>query len=117
MHGYRYIDGVASLQVEQEQCVGCGNCVQVCPHRIFSLTAEGLQISERDLCMECGACARTARYRPFASRQGWAAQWPSSVLGSIAPWAAIFFRSVVSRFSREQHTHLYSTGKNIHLQE
>ena len=58
MQGYRYIDGVASLQVQREQCVGCGNCVQVCPHRIFSLTAEGLQISERDLCMECGACAR-----------------------------------------------------------
>lgn len=70
MHGYRYIDGVASLQVEREQCVGCGNCVQVCPHRIFSLTTEGLQIEERDLCMECGACARNCPVQAFCVTPG-----------------------------------------------
>lgn len=58
MHGYRYIDGLASLRVDRQLCVGCGNCVVVCPHRIFSLGAEGLEIGDCDLCMECGACAR-----------------------------------------------------------
>lgn len=58
MREYRYIDGVVTLQVDRQRCVGCGNCTVVCPHRILSLTAEGLEVSDRDLCMECGACAR-----------------------------------------------------------
>ena len=58
MHDYRYIDGIVTLQVDRLRCVGCGNCVVVCPHRILFLTAEGLEVRDRDLCMECGACAR-----------------------------------------------------------
>ena len=58
MHGYRYIDGTATLRVDRQRCVGCGNCTLVCPHRIFSLTDKGLEIRDPDLCMECGACAR-----------------------------------------------------------
>lgn len=58
MHGYRYIEGTATLKVDQQRCVGCGNCVTVCPHRIFELSREGLTVRDYDLCMECGACAR-----------------------------------------------------------
>ena len=58
MHGYRYIEGTATLQVDRQRCVGCGLCTVVCPHRIFSLTSKGLEILDFDLCMECGACAR-----------------------------------------------------------
>ncbi len=57
MHGYRYIEGTATLQVDRQRCVGCGLCVEVCPHRLFTFTAEGLEVRDRDLCMECGACA------------------------------------------------------------
>ncbi|MGD9949652.1 MAG: mercury methylation ferredoxin HgcB [Desulfobulbus sp.] len=58
MKGYQYLRGVATLQVYQERCIGCGACVQVCPHRILTLTGGRLVVRERDLCMECGACAR-----------------------------------------------------------
>jgi ferredoxin len=58
MNGYRYIDGVATLEVDRQRCVGCGNCAVVCPHRIFSLGPVGLEVGDRHLCMECGACAR-----------------------------------------------------------
>jgi len=58
MRGYRYIDKVTTLRVDRQRCVGCGNCTVVCPHRLFSLSAGQLALSDPDLCMECGACAR-----------------------------------------------------------
>ncbi len=58
MRGYRYIDGVVTLRVDRQRCVGCGACVQVCPHRLFSLDEGVLALRDADLCMECGACAR-----------------------------------------------------------
>ncbi|ADW16619.1 4Fe-4S ferredoxin iron-sulfur binding domain protein [Desulfobulbus propionicus DSM 2032] len=58
MHGYRYIDDTATLEVDFDRCIGCGNCTVVCPHRIFALEGEKLKVGDRDLCMECGACAR-----------------------------------------------------------
>ncbi len=58
MQGYRYLQGVATLQLDQDRCIGCGACVQVCPHRILELKAGKVFIRDSDLCMECGACAR-----------------------------------------------------------
>ena len=59
MHGYRYIDGVATLSVERQRCIGCGQCVEVCPHRLLVLDdSRQICIRARDACMECGACVR-----------------------------------------------------------
>ena len=59
MQGYRYIDGVATLSVDQQRCIGCGQCVTVCPHRLLMLEASRqVAVRNRDGCMECGACAR-----------------------------------------------------------
>lgn len=58
MHGYRYIEGVATLKVDQQRCVACGACTVVCPHRIFTLVDRQLTVGDVDSCMECGACAR-----------------------------------------------------------
>ena len=41
-------------------CIGCGMCVAVCPHAVFSLgTGNGsrvVSVVRPDACMECGAC-------------------------------------------------------------
>jgi ferredoxin len=58
MKNYRYIDGVTTLNLDQNICIGCGNCVTVCPHRIFCLTDSKANICDLDACMECGACAK-----------------------------------------------------------
>ena len=58
MKDYRYLANVATLELDAAACIGCGRCVEVCPHQVFVLETKKARIVDRDLCMECGACAR-----------------------------------------------------------
>ena len=58
MKKIRYLDKTAILRLDQEACIGCGNCVTVCPHRVFVLEGKRAKITDPDGCMECGGCAR-----------------------------------------------------------
>ncbi len=57
MKGQTYIKNVVTLQLDVDKCIGCGMCVDVCPHRVFELRDKKAAITDRDLCMECGACS------------------------------------------------------------
>jgi NAD-dependent dihydropyrimidine dehydrogenase PreA subunit len=54
----KYLKDVVTLELDEELCVGCGMCLEVCPHAVFVLGERKAHIVERDACMECGACAR-----------------------------------------------------------
>jgi len=58
MKGFAYLRNVVTLQLEQEKCIGCGRCAEVCPHQVFCLIDNRACLAERDACIECGACAR-----------------------------------------------------------
>lgn len=58
MKGFRYLEGVATLRLDQPLCVGCGRCLEVCPHQVFGMEQKKARLADRDACMECGACAR-----------------------------------------------------------
>ena len=53
-----YLPDVVTLELDEAQCVGCGMCLVVCPHGVFTMNNGSAQIGRRDACMECGACAR-----------------------------------------------------------
>ena len=57
MKGFRYLEDVVTLELDQAACIGCGRCLEVCPHQVFSLAEKKAFIQDRDGCMECGACA------------------------------------------------------------
>ncbi len=57
MQGFRYLQNVATLELDQPACVGCGRCLEVCPHQVFALRDNRARLLDRDACMECGACA------------------------------------------------------------
>ena len=45
------------MELEQALCIGCGSCLEVCPHQVFELAARRARLADKDACMECGACA------------------------------------------------------------
>ncbi len=54
----RYLENVTTLKLAEERCIGCGMCMNVCPHAVLSMNGTGrVRIEDRDACMECGACA------------------------------------------------------------
>jgi NAD-dependent dihydropyrimidine dehydrogenase PreA subunit len=57
MKGFRYLEGVATLELDRALCIGCGRCLEVCPHQVFELAEKRARLADKDACMECGACA------------------------------------------------------------
>ncbi len=57
MNELLYLKNVSTLTLEAAACIGCGLCLIVCPHQVFSLESGKARIDELDRCMECGACA------------------------------------------------------------
>ena len=53
-----YLKDVVTLQLDHDKCVGCGMCLIVCPHAVFSMNKGKARVENRDACMECGACAQ-----------------------------------------------------------
>ena len=57
MKGFHYLKNVATLKLDQPVCIGCGRCLEVCPHQVFEQTLKKAAVRDLDACMECGACA------------------------------------------------------------
>ena len=53
----RYLSDVVTLRYDEQRCVGCRRCTEVCPHGVFVMCDSRATVADRDLCMECGACA------------------------------------------------------------
>jgi NAD-dependent dihydropyrimidine dehydrogenase PreA subunit len=59
---YYYLKNGQTLQIDEARCIGCGACIEVCPHAVFGLAGSPplrrAQVLDRHACMECGACAK-----------------------------------------------------------
>lgn len=65
-----YIKNGETLRLEESLCTGCGGCVDVCPHAVFSIEEGKALIRARGRCMECGACARNCPFGALSVQAG-----------------------------------------------
>jgi ferredoxin len=65
-----YLKDVVTLRLDHEACVGCGRCLEVCPHGVFVVEGDRCKIVDRDACMECGACARNCPVEALRVKNG-----------------------------------------------
>ena len=56
MESLRYLADVTTLKLDEDLCIGCGLCTQVCPHQVFEMRSGKADIIDLNACMECGAC-------------------------------------------------------------
>jgi ferredoxin len=70
MAALRYLRDVATLELDGARCIGCGLCVNVCPHAVFRLENRKVAIVDRDACMECGACAKNCPVEAISVQSG-----------------------------------------------
>ena len=49
--GLKYLKDVATLKLNRDKCIGCGMCVIVCPHAVFTLKNNKAGINDIDMCM------------------------------------------------------------------
>lgn len=66
----RYLSNVTTLELDREKCIGCGMCIQVCPHAVFKIENRKSEIIDRDACMECGACGMNCPVDAIAVESG-----------------------------------------------
>jgi NAD-dependent dihydropyrimidine dehydrogenase PreA subunit len=65
-----YLRDVVTLKLDEEMCVGCGLCLEVCPQAVLARNDGKVRISNRDACMECGACAQNCPAEAVTVRAG-----------------------------------------------
>lgn len=83
--GFRYLEDVATLELNQQTCIGCGACVMVCPHNVFEMRSGKSMISDLNGCMECGACSLNCPVNAIAVETG-----VGCASGMINKWLAGF---------------------------
>ena len=65
-----YLKNGETLALDPGRCNGCRECIEVCPHAVFAMSAGKAQILDRASCMECGACARNCSVTAITVESG-----------------------------------------------
>ena len=58
MRDFQYLKEVTTLKLDEDRCIGCRRCLEVCPHGVFIIYEGRARITASNACIECGACAR-----------------------------------------------------------
>ena len=66
----QYIKNIVTLEIDSEQCVGCGVCLEVCPREVLQIKAKKAVTVKKDQCIECGACRTNCAFNAITLHTG-----------------------------------------------
>jgi len=61
-HNPEGISAEPMLSFLPDKCIGCGACIEACPHGAHRLTEDGRHVLERERCVACGACVEVCKF-------------------------------------------------------
>lgn len=64
-----------TLRFNQDACINCGRCIEVCPHGVFERGSNLVELLHKTRCMECGACAMNCPVDAIAVQSGVGCAW------------------------------------------
>lgn len=70
MQSLRYIEDVSTLVLDEDKCIGCTLCTEVCPHQVFEMHRDKARIVDFNACIECGACVNNCPSSAIAVTPG-----------------------------------------------
>ena len=97
------------MKIDQELCIGCGQCLPYCPAKAIALTEEKAEI-DFDECVECGSCLRMADCSVDAIYQQ-ELVWPRSVRSILSDPLTIAVESGISGRGTEEMKTNEVTGR------
>lgn len=66
----KYLRNVVKLKLDEDKCMGCGMCINVCPHEVFSMINNKASIVSKGSCIECGACDKNCPVNAIEVKSG-----------------------------------------------
>jgi NAD-dependent dihydropyrimidine dehydrogenase PreA subunit len=97
------------MKIDQELCVGCGQCLPYCPVKAIALSGETAEI-DFDECVECGNCLRMADC-PVEAIYPQELAWPRSVRSILSDPLTIAVESGISGRGTEEMKTNEVTGR------
>ncbi|HWQ71287.1 MAG TPA: mercury methylation ferredoxin HgcB [Desulfitobacteriaceae bacterium] len=67
---HRYLKDVSTLKMDSAKCTGCGRCIEVCPHAVFTMINGKANIVQKNSCIECGACVKNCPFYALQVKPG-----------------------------------------------
>ena len=59
---------VAEIEVDEDRCTDCAECVKACPRNVFAMEEGKLRVVDVNLCTICGECEKACPMDPSAVR-------------------------------------------------
>jgi DNA-directed RNA polymerase subunit D len=59
---------VAEIEVDEDRCTDCAECVKACPRNVFAMEEGKLRVVDVNLCTICGECEKACPVDPSAVR-------------------------------------------------
>lgn len=98
------------MKIDQDLCIGCGQCIPYCPVEAIGMTANGFAEISLEVCAECSNCLRSG-VCPTSAIYQQPLEWPRSVRSILSDVLTVAEESQISGRGTEEMKTNEVTGR------